>query len=281
MPKYLLACGLAVACAGAAVAADSKTEARHWQTAAEFERTAKDLVEKGFRITQLNPCVIDKTPRFVPVWEKPAKDAPAREARLELTAKQYEKAAAEFKEKGFRPVEVCGYEVGGEVRFTTIWEKAPGDAPAREAHHNLSSDDYRKLYPALVNKGFRPLRIFGYVVGKETRYATVWEKEPKNGPEWYVQRDLTAKQYQEAFDARREKQLRPIHVCGYTVDGEERFAAVWEASTGTGWFAKHGLDEKEVAGALKDLKNQGYRTVQLSEYAVDGKPRYAGLWKRD
>src|SRR5262249_34353767 len=158
----------------------------------------KALAEKEYQLVQLNAAGTGKEVRFTAVWEK-RPDAPAREARHDLTAKQYETTAAELKEKGFRPVELCGYESGGEARFAAIWEKQAKDAPEWEAHPGLTSDEFRKLYTDLSNKGYRPRCLGGFTVGKETRYATIWEKAPKDTV-WHARRDLTAAQYQDVFD---------------------------------------------------------------------------------
>jgi len=280
MHRYLIACALVTSllCASAS-AARPLWEERHGLTADDFEKTTKQLAERGYRPVQISAAVVGKELRFAAIWEKHA-DAPPTETRHNLTDKQYEKTADELKEKGFRPVEVRGYEVDGEARFAAIWEKAPKDAPAREAHHALTSDDYRKVYAELTKKGYRPLQVSGYAIGKETRYATIWEKEPKNAPAWHTRRDLTAEQYQDVFDEQLKMGHRIVHVSGYTIDGQERFAGVWEAAT-TGWYGHHGLDTKQFDAAMAKLKGQGLRPVQVSIYAVGGQARYAGAWVND
>jgi len=279
MLRYLLVGGFLTCVVSLSLAAPPWEE-RHGLTADDFEKTSKDLGEKGYSPIHLSAAVVGKEVRFAAVWEK-RPDGPAVEARHDLTAKQYEKTADELKKKGFRPVHLSGYEANGEARFTAVWEKEPKDAPAWEAYHDLTSDDYRKLYADLTKKGSRPLRVSGYVVGKETRYATIWEKEEKNGPTWHTRRDLTAAQYQDVFNEQLEKKHRLIHVAGYTIDGEERFAGVWEKSAALGWHSKHGMDAKQYEAALADLKTKGFWPVQVNIYAVGGQARYAGLWARD
>lgn len=280
MLKHLLACGLVACPVGSGSAAPPAWEARYGVTADDFVKADKELAEKGFRPAQICAANTGKGVRFTAVWEK-RPDGPELGARYDLTAKELEAAAAEFKDKGFRPVDVCGYESGGAARFAAVWEQAPKDAPARAARHDLTGDDYRKLYADLTKDGFRPLRVTGYAVGKETRYATVWEKEPKNGPAWHARRDLTPAQYQDEFDAQRELKRRPVHVCGYTVDGEERFAAVWEASAAPGWTARHGGELPAFEKSAADLKANGYRPLHISGYAVGDKLRFAFVWVRD
>jgi hypothetical protein len=279
MPTRLLACVLvALPFASSAALAAPPWEERHNLTAEEYAKAAKEFAEKGYRPLQLGAVAVGKEVRFAAVWEK--NDAPAREARHDLTAKQYEKLAGEMKDKGFRPVEILGYGVEGDVRFAAIWEKAAKDSPEVEARHDISGDDYRKLYAELTNKGYRPQRVSGFAVGKETRYATIWEKAPK-GAEWHTRRDLTADQYQEVFDEQLKKGNRLIQVCGYTIDGQVRFAGVWEKSPGQNWHAHHGLSAKDYETTTARLKEKGFRPVQVSGFAVGKEVRYSGVWVRD
>lgn len=281
MLRLLLACGLAACSAGAARADAPEWEERHDLAAAAFVKASKELAEKGFRPVQICGYAAGKEARFTAVWEKRA-DGPAFEARHDLTAKQYETTAAELAEKGFRPVEVCGYEAGGGVRFAAIWEKGEKDAPAREARPALTSDELRKLYADLSNAGYRPVRVSGYAVGTEARYATIWEKAPK-GAVWHARRDLTATQYQDVFDEQREQKRRLVQASGYTVDGEERYAGVWEPmpAANQGTFSHHTMDAKKYEATLADYKRQGYRPVRVSSYEVKGQVKYAATWVKE
>jgi hypothetical protein len=283
MFRFVLACGL-VASAVGAVSADPAWDQRNNLTPADFEKASKELAEKGYQPAQITAAVVGKDAkkgvRFLTVWEK-IPDGPVREARPDLTAPQYEKATADFKDKGFRPVELCGYEVDGAPRFAAIWEKAPKDAPVREAHPALTDDDYRKLYTALSNKGCRPLRVTGFAVGKETRYASIWEQAPKGAPAWYSRRDLTRAQYQEVFDERLEAGDMVVHLSVYTIDGEPRFAGVWEkAPRPQAWQVRHWMDARQYENAVDVFRGQGMRPLRVTSHAVDGEPRFTALWVR-
>ena len=284
MLRSLIVCGLVVSSIGTGtLRAADPWEMRHNLTATDFEKASKDLADKSYRPVQLSAAVVgkDKEVRFLAVWEKHP-DAPAWVAHHELTAKQYAKIAADLKDLGFRAVDLCGYEVGGEVRFAAIWEKEPKDAPAREAHHALTSDDYRKLDAALSGKGYHPLRLGGYAVGKEARYATIWEKAPKDAPAWHTRRDMTSAQYQEEFNAQVDKGYRLVHVAGYTIDGEERFAGVWQkAATKTEWQARHAMDATLFETTAAQMKEQLLRPLRVNSHAVNGQLCYAGVWVKE
>lgn len=284
MLRYLLACGSVVSSLGVgALCAAPPWEMQHNLTVTEFEKASKEFAEKGYRVTQVSAAQVgkEKELRFLAVWEKHT-DNLTWEARHDLTAKQYEKLAAELKEKGFHAIELCGYEADGEARFAAIWAKEPKGGPEREVRHALTSDDYRTLYTALSNKGYRPLRVSGYQVGKETRYATIWEKEPKGAPQWSTRRDLTADQYQEVFDDQLKGGSRVVHLAGYTIDGEQRFAGVWEKSPApAAWQVRHRIDIKSFETQSAGFKSQSLRPVCVSVHAVNGQPQFVGMWLRE
>jgi Bacterial tandem repeat domain 1 len=55
-------------------------------------------------------------------------------------------------------------------------------------------------------------------------------------------------------------------VAGYNVNGEDRYAAIWEMSDGRTWQARHGLTPVEYQQAFDELVGQGYRLVDVTGY---------------
>src|SRR5262249_20438219 len=68
---------------------------------------------------------------------------------------------------------------------------------------------------------------------KFTRYAAVWEKEA--GPAWQARHGLTPAQYQQAFNTLTQQGYRLVEVSGYSVDGKDTYAAIWEKRQGPAW----------------------------------------------
>ena len=44
---------------------------------------------------------------------------------------------------------------------------------------------------------------------------------------------------------------------GYTIDGDDAFAAIFIRTDGRGWDARHGLDEDDYQAAFEELEGEG------------------------
>lgn len=111
-------------------------------------------------------------------------------------------------------------------------------------------------------------------------YTAIWEK--RDGPDWQARHGLTAEQYQRTFNELVAQGYRLIHISGYTVNGQDYYAAIWEKRGGPAWQARHGLTADQYQQTFNSLVAQGYRLVSVSGYGSGGQDRYAAIWeKRD
>ncbi len=198
------------------------------------------------------------------------------EARHGLTNAQYQTAFDDLTSRGYRLVQVSGYSVNNEERYAAIWEQSSG--PAWEARHGLSNAQYQAAFDDLTSRGYRLVQISGYSVNNEERYAAIWEQ--RGGPAWEARHGITNAQYQAAFNDLTSRGYRLIQVSGYSVNNEERYAAIWEQSSGPAWEARHGITNAQYQAAFDDLTSRGYRLVQVSGYSVNNEERYAAIWEQ-
>ena len=70
----------------------------------------------------------------------------------------------------------------------------------------------------------------------------------------------------------------PVQVCGYRVNVDVRFAAIWERRPGLGWVGRHGLTSGEYQKVFNEQLAAGYRLVSVSGYSNTGIARYAAVW---
>ena len=151
-----------------------------------------------------------------------------------------------------------------EVLFAGIWEKDGG--PAFQARHKLTAAQYQQAFDELVGQGFRLRVVSGYAVGGEPRFAAIWEKD--GGPAFQARHNLTAAQYQQAFNEIVSQGFRLKDVSGYTVGGEPRFAAIWEKTGGAALQARHNLTAAQYQQTFDQLVGQGFRLRVVSGYEV-------------
>jgi hypothetical protein len=98
-------------------------------------------------------------------------------------------------------------------------------------------------FDSLLQQGFRLVCVSGYAKNGQARFAAIWEQ--REGPDWQARHGLSRSQYQETFDQMAADGFAPVQVCGYRVNVDVRFAAIWERRPALGWVGRHGLTSRE------------------------------------
>ncbi|MEH1796450.1 hypothetical protein [Nostoc sp.] len=238
----------------------SAWEARHGLTSAQYQATFDKLVGEGYRLVDVSGYDVNGQGRYAAIWVKSG--GPAWEARHGLTSAQYQATFDKLVGQGYRLVHVSGYSVNGQDRYAAIWEKS--DGPAWQARHGLTSAQYQATFDKLVGEGYRLVDVSGYDVNGQDRYAAIWVKS--GGPAWQARHGLTSAQYQATFDKLVGEGYRLVDVSGYNVNGQNRYAAIWEKSGGSAWQARHGLTSAQYQATFDKLVGEGYRLVDVSGY---------------
>jgi hypothetical protein len=212
--------------------------------------------------------------RYAALWEKAA--GPVWQARHGLTAAQHQQVFDDLTRKGYRPVEVNGYGVGGEALYASVFEQRQG--PPWTARHGVSAEQHQQEFDRLTREGYRLVDISGYTVGNQDLYASIWEQRP--GPAWIARHGLTAAGFQQEFDRLVGQGYRLIDVSGYNLGGEDRYAGIWEQGPGPAWMARHGMTADQYQQEFNTLGGQGYRLVRISGWPSGGAARFAAIWER-
>jgi hypothetical protein len=111
-----------------------------------------------------------------------------------------------------------------------------------------------------------------------TRIAAIWEKR---GTAFSARHGIDATTYQQAFDAQLAAGFRPLRVAGYSEGRDARFAAIWiRDDHSAAWEAHHNLTADQYQATFNSLTGKGYRLTDVSGYAINGSPRYAGIWEK-
>jgi len=197
-------------------------------------------------------------------------------ARHGLSSSEYQSEFEEHVGNGYRLTDVGGYGVDGQARYAAIWEKRGG--PAWIARHGLTASEYQNVVDRFVDEGYRVSHVSGYSVDDRSRYATIMEKG--GGPAWVARHGLSSSEYQDEFEEHVGNGHRLVHVSGHGVDGQARYAAIWEKRGGPAWVARHDLTASQYEDADETFTGRGYRPAQVSAFSVDGEPRFAAIWEK-
>jgi Bacterial tandem repeat domain 1 len=246
--------------------------ARHALNGAQYQATFSDMASKGFYPTVISGYVLNNQAAYAAIWEK--KSIPASEFRHGLSAAQYQAVFNTFTQQGFRPAFINGFSVNGQDYYNAIFEKTGG--PEYIARHGISAADYQKIFDESGPKGFRPKIISAFTVNGQARFAGVWIKD--NSVNWVARHNLNPQQYQTEFNKWTQQGYKVACISGYTVNGQELFAAVWEKQNGPMWAAKHGIQGKFYQYEFDNFFYQGYRPRFINAYNVGNQDKFAGVW---
>lgn len=127
--------------------------------------------------------------------------------------------------------------------------------------------------------GYQLTSVSGYSFGITDVYAAVWEL--KVGPAIAAERNLNSTQYQTDLDAMGTKGYYPILVDAWTINGADRYGAIWVDSEGNSipaWRTKFSLTKAQFQTDHDGFVGQGYCITCLSGYALGTEARYTALW---
>ena len=246
--------------------------ARHGMSSSKYQNEFNNWTRAGYRLTHVSGYNVDGAVRFAAIWEK--KSGPSWVARHGLTASQYQSQFNYWVGQGYRLKVVDGYEYAGSARYAAIWEKSSG--PAWVARHGLTSAGYQSQFNYWTSRGYRLQWVQGYGVAGVDYYAAIWEKT--TGSAWVARHGMSSSSYQSYFNTYTGQGYRLKHVSGYRVGGGDRYAAIWEKSSGPAWVARHRMTSGSYQHQFRDLQLQGYRLKQVDGYPLAGAARYAALW---
>ncbi|WP_202845459.1 peptidoglycan DD-metalloendopeptidase family protein [Luteimonas saliphila] len=193
-----------------------------------------------------------------------------------LTGSQYQQRFDQYQRQGYRPHQVESYPAGGGVRYAVIFRKQAG--PQYAAYHGLSAAQHQQRLNALTGDGYRPRNVSVVSSGGERRYTALFDKSDLGS--WQSKSQLSAAEYQQAFDDNAKHKRQLVYLNSYTHGGQPYFSAIWSSKpTGT-HRARHGLTSAQYQSEWQGATGSGLRTRAVTGYGVGNSPRYAAFWSR-
>lgn len=247
--------------------------ARHGLSPADYQTEFNTHTANGYRLTSVNGYTTNGAEKYIALWEKVSGGAYV--TKHSMTAAEYQTAFNTYTSQGYRPTLISGYAVSGVAQFAAIWEKKSGGAWI--ARHNLTAAQYQAVYDTYTAQGYRPTYISGYVVNGVEYFAGIWEVVSGGGA-WVARHNLTAAQYQSAFDTYTSQGYILKRISGYNKGGTDLYAAVWEKVSTPLWSARHGITAANYQYVFDNHYYSGYRPVLLNAFASGTSSKYNGFW---
>ena len=192
-----------------------------------------------------------------------------------LTNEQYEEMSTRMVEDGHRLVDLGASAVNDTVRFSTVWETTAG--PAWTVSRKLTPSEYAPTQKKMKAEGYAPATVSGYVVDGQVQLAVRWEKDVDSKRR--MRHGLSPDRYAVILKQMAAKGYQPVDLSAYVVDGQPRFAVVWE-KTESERKARLNLSPDTYKNVIRPrMEAMRFHPVDVSGYVVGGQLRYAGIWE--
>ena len=189
---------------------------------AQFQERIEELVKQGFRLIRVSAYVIGNEQRYAGIFEQ--RDGPAWQAQLAVPEDKLPALSDELSGQGYRMLDVSGFDTQEGPLFATVWEQS--DGPDWQSHPALTASEIRMLSEKLSRQGFRPLRVSGYCVESQARYASIWEQA--ENVQWRVRVDMRKDEYARTDKEFAEKGYGKVQLSELHVGDEPRYAVIWQ-----------------------------------------------------
>ncbi|NGZ07849.1 MAG: hypothetical protein CV088_00455 [Nitrospira sp. LK70] len=199
-------------------------------------------------------------------------------ARHGLTSARYQMAFNEYVgNHGMQLMDVSGYGSNTSL-YAGLWVKTAAPPPS-QAHHGLTAAEYQSTFDQLTAESYNPVLLNGYATPGGPRFACIFHKSTTEL--WVARHNLTAAQYQAAFNDFLGQGYTLDWVSGYFDGGQDLYAAVWrKLPNAAAWEARHGLTSAQYQAFFNDVVSRGYKPVLVSGYSDGSMDRYAAIFRK-
>ena len=245
-------------------------------TSAQFSSKFDEFSAAGYIMIDVDAYPQGSSLRYSMVWQKNTDGRDWAEHR-NLTSAGYNDKWQEYRDLGYRPLDVEGYLKGSNLRFAGIWVDNV-EGLGWSSRRNMTGAEYGDYFQQQKGKGRRPIDIEVYPTNSGLRYAAIWYENTPN-KKWAALRNMTRNQYQNEVTDRAEKGFRVIDFESYPTANGQRYAAIWEKHpAGRAWVVRSDRSKLAFANLWRRYRDEGYRLVDFERYPTPQGQRYAGFW---
>lgn len=257
-----------------AIRPGAKEVARHGVPARDYQCLFDQAVAAGYAPEWVDGFDIDGKAFYNAVF-RPRGGAPWA-AFHGLTGAQYQQRFDEYVGKGYRPHQVEAYATADGPRYAAIFRKQAG--PAFRAYHGKSATEHQQRMDAWTAEGYRPRNVAVASIDGQRRYTALYEKADTGG--WQARSQLSAADYQQAFDDNAGAGRGLAYLNAYVHGGQAQFSAIWTGKANGAQRARHGLSGAQYQAEWNSATGAGYLTRDVTGYGIDGVARYAAFWRK-
>lgn len=193
----------------------------HRVPGSDYQARFDDLTGQGFRPVDISGYEKDGRDHYAAIFEQT--NIGGWSASHGVRGVDYQGVFDQNVANGLRPVRVSGFVAGGSDYVASIWVGDDGTPWA--AMHGLDASSYQAEFDRWTGAGLRVVDISGYEWNGSPTYTAIFDGSTK--PYWISHHNMSSSAYQAAFDENGASGYTLVHVAGFGVGGEARYAAIW------------------------------------------------------
>ncbi|KRB73912.1 hypothetical protein ASE01_18070 [Nocardioides sp. Root190] len=194
--------------------------ARNGQSSAQHQATFDTYRAAGYRLTHVDSYLEGGVAKYSSVFTKTS--GPAWTAYHGVTATNHQSKFTSLTRAGYVPRQISVVYVGGERRYTALYEKA--SVGAMVSLQNIAETSYQTVYNQQVAAGRRPVHLDTYLVGANVKFSAIFTSA---APATVARHGLTAAQYQAEFTTQSAAGRLLVSVTAYRSGSVLKYAALW------------------------------------------------------
>ncbi len=197
-------------------------KAFHGMTGSAYQDRFDQMKEQGYRPVQVDSYLSRGSVRYTAIFDK--SHGSAYTAYHGLSTADHQDRFDELVGKGYRPTSLSVVAVGGQHRYTALYEK--GIAGSFLVRSTLSPAQYQATFEEQRRVGRRPVYLNGYTnADGEPRLVAIFSSKP-DGP-FRARHGLLDGTYQSEWEANNDDGYRTDVVTAYAGADRRHYAAIW------------------------------------------------------
>jgi len=252
---------------------------RYNQSSNNFSNTWKKYKKDGYIPIDLETDKLGGV-KYSGVWQKNTDGRGWRSYR-NLTSSQFGERWKEWKDKGYRPIDIDTEVINGKLRYSLVMVRNK-EGLKWASNRNLTGAQFSEKFNARKNS-YKPVDIDAVEVNGTMRYSVIWlENKPRKG--WYLHRNMTPAAYGQKFRKYRNQGYRVADLDCYRRNGKLTYTAIWEKNqAGRGWAAYREMSSQGFRNKWKENNDKGMRIVDIEICpAKNGNGvQYAAVWREN
>jgi len=196
--------------------------ARHGMTSAQYQAEFDSQVQAGRRLLHIDSYASGGGVRYASIFVSGG--GPPWLAYHGRTGADHQALFNQRTAEGWRPVIISVASVGGDRRYTALYEKK--SVGSYFTLSGLTSAQYQTAFNENAAAGRKLVYVNGFTEAGQIRFTAIWHSAPAGWP--YARHNLTSSQYQTEFNSQLGQGRLTRAVTGYEYGGQAYYAAFWK-----------------------------------------------------